>query len=70
MTDQIFKRRHDLNQWAKHMVDVATGKIEDRESTPEEQGKDPATVVLGRPSGLKGGKATAKRLTAERITTL
>lgn len=36
------KRPRDLNQWAKRMVDIATGQIEDREATPEERGIDPA----------------------------
>ena len=42
------KRPRDLNQWAKRMVDIATGVASDREPTPEEQGKDPAAVSLGR----------------------
>jgi hypothetical protein len=52
----------DLNQWAKRMVDIATGAVEDRELTPEEQGKDPAAVARGRAGGLKGGKARAEKL--------
>jgi hypothetical protein len=44
------------------IVDIATGEIEDREPTPEEQGKDPAAVSLDRRGGLKGGKARAKSL--------
>ena len=38
------KRPRDLNQWAKRMVDIATGETTDREPTPEEQGKDPAAA--------------------------
>jgi hypothetical protein len=34
-------RPRDLNQWAKRMVDIATGEADGREPTPEEQGKDP-----------------------------
>jgi len=30
------------------------------------EGKDPAAVALGRKGGLKGGKARAERLTAEK----
>jgi hypothetical protein len=33
------KRPRDPNQLAKLIVDIATGQIEDREPTPEEQGK-------------------------------
>ena len=56
------KRPRDPAQLAKLVVDVATGEIEDREPTPEEQGKDPAAVSLGRRGGLKGGSARATRL--------
>jgi hypothetical protein len=60
------KRPRDLNQWAKRMVDIAMGEASDREPTPEEQGKDPAAVSLGRRGGLKGGKARAASMTPER----
>ncbi len=40
------KRPRDPAQLAKFVVDVAMGEIEDREPTPEEQGKDPAAVSL------------------------
>jgi hypothetical protein len=43
------------------MVDIATGAAEDREPTPEEQGKNAAAVALGR----KGGAARAKAMTKE-----
>jgi hypothetical protein len=59
------KRPRDLNQWAKRMVDIATGAIEDREPTPEEQGKDPAAVARGRLGGAKGGSARAQELSPE-----
>jgi hypothetical protein len=51
------KRLRDLNQWAKRMVDIATGDMEDRAPTPEEEGKDPVAVERGKAGGLKGGKA-------------
>jgi hypothetical protein len=51
MAEKTPKRRRDLNQWAKRMVDVATGNSSDREPTPEEQGKDPAAVSPGRRGG-------------------
>jgi hypothetical protein len=59
------KRPRDLNQWAKRMVDIATGAVSDREPTPEEQGKDPAAVALGKRGGAKGGRMRASRLTPE-----
>jgi hypothetical protein len=59
------KRPRDLNQWAKHMVDVATGAIEAREPTPEEQGKSATAVKRGKAGGAKGGSARAAALTPE-----
>jgi hypothetical protein len=53
------KRPRDLNQWAKHMVDLATGNITERDP---DSGKDPSAVTLGRKGGLKGGKARAAKL--------
>ena len=72
MTDKAprKKRPHDPNQLAKLIVDIATGEVEDREPTPEEQGKDPAAVSLGRRGGLKGGKARAASMTAEQRATI
>src|ERR1700730_10323546 len=47
------KRPRDLNQWAKRMVDIATGAVSDREPTPEEQGKNPAAVARGHLGGVR-----------------
>ena len=47
-------------------VDIATGEANDREPTPEEQGKDPAAVSLGRRGGLNGGRARADAMPPER----
>jgi hypothetical protein len=55
------KRPRDFNQAAKLVVDIASGEVEDREPTPEEQGKDPAAVSLGR----RGGKARVATTTPE-----
>jgi hypothetical protein len=60
------KRPRDLNQWAKRMVDIATGEVDDHVPTPEEQGKDAAAVSLGRRGGLRGGKARSDNLSSER----
>ena len=70
MTDKASRKKRpaDFAQRTKMIVDIATGEIEDREPTPEEQGKDPAAVSLGRRGGLKGGKARAKSLSAKRRT--
>ena len=56
------KRPRDPNQLAKSIIDIATGEKPDRDPTPEEQGKDPAAVAMGK----KGGKARANSMTAER----
>ena len=59
------KRPRDFSQAAKLVVDIASEQIADRELTPEEQGKDPAAVALGKRGGLKGGLARAAKMTKE-----
>lgn len=56
------KRPRHPNQLAKSIIDIATGQKPDRDPTPEEQGKDPAAVAMGK----KGGKARADAMTPER----
>jgi len=58
------KRPRDPNQLAKSIVDIATGQKPDRDPTPEEQGKDPAAVALGK----RGGKARAAAMSPKRKT--
>jgi hypothetical protein len=55
------KRPRDPNQLAKSIIDIATGQKPDRDPTPEEQGKDPAAVTMGK----KGGTARAAGMTAK-----
>jgi len=62
MPDKRLKRPRDPAQLAKLMIDIASGEVEDRPPTPEEQGKDSAAAALGR----KGGAARAKSMTAEK----
>ena len=54
-------RKKNTNTLAKQIVEAAT----EEESTeqPEDTGKDPIAVELGRRGGLKGGKARAKNMT-------
>jgi hypothetical protein len=66
MPDRSRTRPKDPNQLAKFIVDVATGEREDRETTPDEQGKNPAAVALGRLGGLKGGRARADALSKKK----
>jgi hypothetical protein len=46
------KRPRDLNQWAKRMVDLATGAASDSASAEEKPVKNQAAVELGRRGGL------------------
>jgi hypothetical protein len=62
MPERSRKRPRDPNQLAKAIVDIATGEAQD--DAPENVGKDPAAVALGRKGGLKGGKARAAKLSA------
>ncbi len=39
------------------MTDIVSGEVEDREPTPEEQGKDPAAAAMGKKGGRLGQKA-------------
>ena len=59
------KRPRDVSQLAKLVVDISTGETEDAEPEPEDEGKNPAAVALGRLGGKKGGKARADKLTAK-----
>jgi hypothetical protein len=55
MADKRPKRPRDLNQWAKRMVDLATGEVEEGEPADPTRAK----------SGAKGGAVRASRLTPE-----
>jgi hypothetical protein len=52
----------DIAQLAKAIVDESTS---DEPREPEDDGKNPHAVALGRMGGRKGGKARAEKLTAE-----
>lgn len=57
------KKRLDINQLAKYIVDDATtGEFLNKAA---KEGKNPAAVLLGRLGGLKGGKARAEKLSAK-----
>ena len=60
MPNRSSKRPRDVNQLAKLVTDLATGQI----APPQDDGKDPAAVALGRRGGLKGGKARAAAMSA------
>jgi hypothetical protein len=56
------KRLADVIGNAVHVMRIATGQIEDKVPSPEDEGKDPAAVALGR----KGGKARAAGMSAKK----
>ncbi len=64
MPDRSRKRPRDPSQLGKLMVDLATGEAV--EDDPAAKNQNPAAVESGRRGGLKGGKARAGRMTAER----
>jgi hypothetical protein len=54
------RSRKDINVLASEVAKQVTQQSEDKLS-----GKNPSAVALGRLGGLKGGKARAKKLTAQ-----
>jgi hypothetical protein len=52
------QRPRDLNQWAKAMVDIATGEVKDATTESPKQAR-------ARKAGVKGGPARASVLTPE-----
>ena len=67
LVDTIMAMRHlgalDVSAWASRIVYLATGDAAKRRAAAK---KDPVAVRLGRLGGLKGGKARAAKLSAER----
>jgi hypothetical protein len=61
MAERRMKRPRDPIELGKLIGDIATGQVEDR----VEDGKNPAAVALGKLGGAKGGKARAKKLSAQ-----
>lgn len=55
------KAPYDLNKLAAFIVDETTD-----DEPPEDDGKNPAAVALGKLGGARGGPARAKALTPER----
>ena len=56
-------KKLDLNQLAKHIVDEATGEIEESNKCIEVKNK--AAQEFGRLGGIKGGKIRSEKLTQE-----
>lgn len=57
------KRPRDPNQLGKLIVDLSVGEADDSKNLPDESGKDPAAMALGK----KGGKARAAKLSSKRL---
>jgi hypothetical protein len=55
------KRPRDPNQLGKLIVDISVGEADDSKNMPDQSGKDPAAMALGK----KGGKARAAKLSAK-----
>ena len=64
MPKRSSKKPRDLNLLAKSITDEATTERLLQDAI--ENGKNPAAVMLGRLGGLKGGKARAAKLSAEK----
>jgi len=64
MQERSSKKPVDINASAKSIVDDVIS--EDLLDKAAENGKNPAAVYLGRLGGLKGGKARAAKLSAEK----
>ena len=56
------KRPRDPNQLGKLIVDLSVGEADDSKNMPDDRGKDPAAMALGK----KGGEARAKNLSARK----
>ena len=56
------KRPRDPNQLGKLIVDLSIGEADDSKNMPDDSGKDPAAVAMGK----KGGRARAKALSAKK----
>ena len=56
------KRPADVIANAVNVMRIATGEVSEDAARPEDDGKDPAAVALGR----KGGAARAKSLSSSR----
>jgi len=62
MPDRSRRCSRDPNGFAKLIVDIAAGEVED---APEDAGIDTEAAALGLKGGLKGGKVQAAKMTAE-----
>ena len=62
---QKHKRPRDPNQLGKLIVDLSVGEADDSKNMPDESGKDPAAVALGKKGGAARAVALSKKRRAE-----
>ena len=55
------QRPRDPNLLGKLIVDLSVGEADDSKNMPDDSGKDPAAMALGK----KGGKARAAKLSSK-----
>ena len=59
------KRPRDPNQLGKLIVDLSVGEADDSKNMPDDSGKDPAAVALGKKGGAARATALSKKRRAE-----
>lgn len=59
------KRPRDPNQLGKLIVDLSVGEADDSKNMPDDSGKDPAAVALGKKGGAARAAALSKKRRAE-----
>lgn len=62
------KRPRDPNQLGKLIVDLSVGEADDSQNMPDESGKDPAAVALGKKGGVARAAALSKKSRSEIAT--
>jgi hypothetical protein len=62
------KRPRDPNQLGKLIVDLSVGEANDASNMPDDSGKDPAAMALGKKGGAARAAALSKKRRAEIAT--
>ena len=62
------KRPRDPNQLGKLIVDLSVGEADDSQNMPDDRGKDPAAVSLGKKGGVARAASLSKKRRAEIAT--
>lgn len=59
------KRPRDPNVLGKLIVDISVGEADDSKNMPNDSGKDPAAVALGKKGGIARAATLSKKRRAE-----